>query len=126
MKVMTQLGPLNINPADVVSIRPAPVMPETVEFSDLTHCVEFDDRFYSMGDLVVCISEDDAEKLSEVSGVEIEGRRKWEYIESSKAIFVPFRELLALDEWEKAFNESIKRKVSPDSSGPSPNSGRGL
>ena len=63
MKVLTQLGLLNINPADVVSIRPAPVMQETMDFNDLTYCVEFDDRFYSLSDLVVCISEEDAEKL---------------------------------------------------------------
>jgi hypothetical protein len=37
-----QFDLLNINPADVVSLRPAPVIPETIEFSDLTHCVEFD------------------------------------------------------------------------------------
>jgi hypothetical protein len=113
MKVMTQFGLLNINLADVVSIRPAPVIPETIEFNDLTYCVEFDDRFYSMGDLVVCISEDDAEKLSELSGIEIEGRRRREYMESSKTIFVPFRELLALDEWEATFDNLVKKGLSP-------------
>ena len=120
MKIMTQMGWLNINPAEVVSISRAPVIPETVEFCDLTHCVEFDDRFYSMGDLVVCISEDDAEKLSELSGIEIEGRKEKSrpsYSQPStsethgrKTIFVPFQKQIVLNEWEKHFDENIAWK----------------
>jgi hypothetical protein len=120
MKVMTQLGPLNINPADVVSIRPAPVIPETVEFCDLTHIVEFDDRFYSMDDLVVCISENDAEKLAELSGIQIERKKEKsrpDYTQDSppetygrNTIFVPFEKQLVLNEWEKHFDENIAWK----------------
>lgn len=116
MKVMTQLGWLDINPADVVSIRPAPVIPETVEYCDLTHIVEFDDRFCLMGDLVVCISEEDAVKLSELSGVEIEGKKGKscpDYPQYSdpetyrrKTIFVPFQQQIALNEWEKHFDKN--------------------
>jgi hypothetical protein len=130
MKVMTQLGPLNINPADVVSIRPAPIIPETVEFCDLTHIVEFDDRFYSMGDLVVCISEGDAEKLAELSEIGIEWKKEKsrpDYPQVSapethgrKTIFIPFKEQIVLNEWEKHFDENIAwkkgRSQEPDSS----------
>jgi hypothetical protein len=129
MKVMTQLGPLNINPEDVVSIRRAPIIPETVEYCDLTHCVEFDDRFYSM-DLVVCISEADAEKLAELSGIEIEWKKEKsrpDYPQPSapethgrKTIFVPFKKQIVLNEWEKHFDENIAwkqgRSQEPDSS----------
>lgn len=113
MKVNTNLGMLDIKPADVVSIRPAPVMPDAVEFSDLTHCVEFDDRFYSMGDDLVCISEADAEKLSELAGVEIEGRTEKKKPEeppeptkksTGGTIFFPFAKQLILNEWEKVFD----------------------
>lgn len=120
MRVITQLGSLNINPEDVVSIRPAPIIPETVEFCDLTHIVEFDDRFYSMGDIVVCISESDAEKLAELSGIEIGWKKEKsipDYPQASapethgrKNLFVPFQKQIALNEWEKHFNENIAWK----------------
>lgn len=113
MKVLTQLGLLDINPADVVSIRPAPVLPDNMGYCDLTYCVELDDRFYSLGDHVVCISETDAEKLAELSGVEIPGRKEKRIPEPKdksrhKAIFVPFNQLLILDEWEKHFKNYVK------------------
>lgn len=120
VKVITQFGLLDINPADVVSIRTAPVIPETVEFSDLTHYVEFDDRFYSMDDPVICISEDDAEKLSELSGIEIDWKNEKsrpDYPQASapethdrKTIFVPFKKQLVLNEWEQHFDGNIAWK----------------
>jgi hypothetical protein len=109
MKVLTQFGMLEINPADVVSIRPAPVLPDNMDYCDLTYCVEFDDRFYSMDDHVVCISESDAEKLAEISGIEIPGK-KVKKTENKKAIFVPFKKLLVLNEWEKHFDSTIAWK----------------
>lgn len=120
MKVITQLGLLDINPESVIAIKQAPVMPESVEFNDLTHCVEFDNRFYSMGDKVVCISEADAERLSEMAEIEIEGKDVGDkpevetpYIPNpsgGKRIFVPFQKQLVLNEWEKVFDESIAWK----------------
>ncbi|MGD2091863.1 MAG: hypothetical protein PVH61_37165 [Candidatus Aminicenantes bacterium] len=129
MKVMTQLGPLDINPADVVSIRPAPVIPDNMDDCDLTYYVEFDDRFYDIGDLVVCISESDAKKLAELSGIEIERKKEKsrpDYPQASapethgrKTIFVPFKEQIVLNEWEKHFDENIAwkkgRSQEPDS-----------
>lgn len=120
MKVMTQMGWLNINPADVVSIRPAPVIPETVEYCGLTHIVEFDDRFFSMGDIMVCISESDAEALAELEGIQIEWKKEKsipDYPQTSapethgrNAIFVPFEEQLVLNKWKKHFDENIAWK----------------
>lgn len=120
MKVLTQMGLLDINPESVVAIRKAHVMPETVEFCDLTHYVEFDDRFYSTGDNVACISEDDAEKLAELAGVEVEEEKeksRQEYPQASapetnsrKTVFVPFEKQLVLNEWEKHFDENIAWK----------------
>ena len=115
MKVLTQMGILDINPESVVAVRRAPVMPESMEFSDLTHCIEFDDRFYSMDGNVVCISEGDAEKLAELAGVEIEGRRakpeepRPETTKKSNraTIFVPFNKQIILNEWGKNFDENI-------------------
>jgi hypothetical protein len=120
MKVMTQLGPLSINPADVVSLKPAPVIPETVGFYDLTHIVDLDDRFCSMGDLTVCISEEDAERLSELSGIGIEFKKEKKSLDypqysdletyRRRNIFVPFQKRIVLNEWEKHFKESIAWK----------------
>jgi hypothetical protein len=109
MKVLTQLGMLDINPESVVSIRPAPVLPVNMDYCDLTYCVEFDDRFYSLNDHVVCISESDAEKLAEISGIEIPGK-KVKKAEIKKMIFVPFKNLLVLNEWEKHFDSTIAWK----------------
>lgn len=112
---------LDINPADVVSIKPAPVLPDNMDYCDLTYCVEFDDRFYSLGDHLVCISESDAEKLAKLSGVEIPGRNI-KKPEIKKTIFVPFKKLLILNEWEKYFKNCVKgtnqepeQKTAPDS-----------
>lgn len=123
MKVITQLGLLDINPESVIAIKQAPVMPESLEFSDLTHCVEFDDRYYSMGDKVVCISEADAEKLAELAEVEIVGLGKKEPSgekstgqlgnnkilkeQKSRAVFVPFNVQLTLTDWEIHFDDKI-------------------
>ena len=109
MKVLTQFGMLEINPADVVSIRPAPVLPDNMDYCDLTYCVEFDDRFYSLDDHVVCISESEAEKLAELSGVVISGRNI-KKTKSEKPIFVSFKKLLVLNEWEKHFDGTIAWK----------------
>lgn len=109
MKVLTQLGMLEINPADVVSIRPAPVLPDNMDYCDLTYCIEFDDRFYSLNDPVVCISESEAEKLAEISGIEIPGK-KVKKTENKKTIFVPFKNLLVLNECEKHFDSTIAWK----------------
>lgn len=62
MKVVTQLGLLDINPADVISIRPASVRPDNMNFCDLTYCLEFKDDSAPYGYNFVCISETDAEK----------------------------------------------------------------
>ncbi len=128
MNVITQMGEMDINPESVVAVKKAPIMPEPVEFAELTYCVEFDDRFYSMGDNVVCISEADAEKLSELAGVEIEGKKK--EIKSvkpqqaagngngQKTIFVPFAKQLVLNEWERVFDKGVawKKKDAPTAS----------
>jgi hypothetical protein len=80
-----------------------------MEFSDLTYCVELDDRFYSLDDHVVCISEADAEKLAELSGVEIPGRNV-KKTKGEKPVFIPFKKLLVLNEWEKHFDSTIAWK----------------
>jgi hypothetical protein len=109
MKVLTQFGMLEINPADVVSIRPAPVLPDNMDYCDLTYYIEFDDRFYSLEDHAVCISESDAEKLAELSGVEIL-RRNITKTKSEKPVFVSFKKLLVLNEWEKHFDGKMAWK----------------
>ena len=76
MKVQTQIGILDINPTDVISIKSAPVLPDNMDYCDVTYCVELDDRFYSFDYHLICISESDAEKLAELSGVEISGRKE--------------------------------------------------
>ena len=121
MKVLTQFGMLDINPADVVSIRPAPVLPDNMDYCDLTYHVEFDDRFYSLGDHVVCISESDAEKLAELSGIEIT-ERKIKKPEIKKTIFVPFKKLLILNEWEKYFKNCVKGTNQEPEQKPAPSS----
>ncbi len=134
MKVITNLGMFDLNPEAVVSIRPAPVLADNMDYCDLTYCVEFDDRFYSLDDCVVCVSETDAEKLSELSGVEITGRREREMPDTQeqeqphenkiktqtepktgKTIFVYYKALFVLNDWEKYFDEKIawKKKVKP-------------
>jgi len=116
MKVITQMGKLDINPESVMAIRKAPVIPGMLDFGDLTHCVEFDDRFYDLGDNVVCISESDAKKLAEMAGIEID---KGEEEEPSKAnpikesqnpIFVTFAKQFVLNQWEVYFDASIAWK----------------
>jgi len=116
MKVITQLGQLDISPESVTAIKKVPVMPELVNFSELTHCVEFDSRFYDLGDQIVCISEADAGKLAELSGVELEGKedvkQKMEVLsmKNSKTVFVPFPKQFVLNQWEEYFDASMAWK----------------
>jgi hypothetical protein len=50
-------------------------------------------------------------KISELSGIQILRRKK--QVESNKNIFVPFKTLLVLNEWEKDFNEAAKKGLRP-------------
>ncbi|NIM16348.1 MAG: hypothetical protein GTO45_30495 [Candidatus Aminicenantes bacterium] len=67
MKVVTHISLLDINPADILSIKPASVIPERMEFSNLPYCVDFNDKSEPYGCNMACISESDALKLSELS-----------------------------------------------------------
>jgi hypothetical protein len=127
MKMKTNLGMFGINPEFVVSIQPAPILPDNIDFADLTYCVDFDDRFYDMAGNIVCISEDDAQKLSELSGIEITKRKNNKTPDypkhlnenrpkisiekvNRKNIFVPFQKQIILNGWEKFFDETIAWK----------------
>jgi hypothetical protein len=69
MKILTHIGFLDINPAKVTSIKPAFAIPGKGDFKDLMHSVDFKDESSIAGHHVVRISETDAMKLSELSGI---------------------------------------------------------
>ncbi len=110
MKVFTQIGFLDINPAVVSSIKPAFAIPGKGSFKDLSYRVDFKDELSLAGHRAVSISEADALKLSELSGIKIHGREA-KGKELQRALFVPFKKLLVLNEWEKAFDNSLKPEV---------------
>ena len=71
MKVVTNFGIVDIDPATVISIRTGNVIPEQYDFCDLTHFVEFKYRFDPLNHFEVAISRGDARRLSEISGREL-------------------------------------------------------
>ena len=113
MKVLTQFGLLDINPANVDSIRPASVIPELIKYCNLTYYVSFNDSSVSYESRIVYISETDALKLSELAGIELPERKKNQRC-TERPIFVPFKTLLILNEWEKHFKVSVKRGINPE------------
>jgi hypothetical protein len=112
MKIQTHIGLLDINPAVVASIRPAFEIPEKGSFKDLFYRIDFKDGLCIARHHAVSISEADAVKLSELSGIKIPGREAHGK-GIQKALFVPFKKLLVLNDWEKAFDNSLKPEVSP-------------
>jgi hypothetical protein len=110
MKIHTHMGFMDIDPAKVISIRTAFAIPGKENFKDLTYSVDFIDEASIAGHHVVGISEADAVKLSELSGIGIPGMEAKRY-ETRKAVFFPFKKILVLNEWEKAFDNSLKPEV---------------
>lgn len=101
MKIFTQIGFLDIIPATVASIKPGITLPG----NNLPYTVVFKDELCIDGHYAVSISEADAAKLSELSGIKISGNDT-KGTESQKTLFVTFKKLLILNEWEKTFDYS--------------------
>lgn len=109
MRVVTQNGLLDINPADVVSIRPVSVQPDNMEYCDLTYCVELEDDSEPYGSSTVCVSDSDAKALSRESGIKIPEEKSINRKKEGR-VYVPLNELFTLSEWEKYFDGTIARK----------------
>lgn len=103
MRVQTQFGLTNINPVDVVSIKPVSLCIDYAGSDELTHCVEYKDRSSAYARSSVCVTERAAKELSRVSGVEMP-KKEVNSMQSKDTIFVPFGELFALNSWEKFFD----------------------
>jgi hypothetical protein len=112
MRVQTQFGLTDINPADVISIKPVSLCVNNAGPDELTYCVEYKDHSAAYARSMVCVTEPVAKELSRASGVEIP-ERKVISKKSSDTIFVPFKELLVLDEWEKYFYDCVEKGICP-------------
>ncbi len=109
MNIRTQVGQMNVNPADIISIKSAEVIPGLLKYSEFNYCVSLNDLSSRYNRRTVCISELDALLLSDLSGVKAItpgwGRKRKAL---KHAAFIPFQKLLTLNDWEKYFDSSLK------------------
>lgn len=112
----THRGLRDINPIYVVSIRPAkfiPFMPANMNSSHLNYQVDVIDPSSPYGHHIYCISEADAMRLSELTGIGISQRGMWENVktvrEQENSLYVSFQVLRILHEWERSFDEATKK-----------------
>jgi len=113
MRVQTQFGLSDINPADVISIKPVSLYSDNPGSDELTYCVEYEDHSAAYARSAVCVTERAAKALSRESGVEIPEEMVM-LRKNFDTIFVPFAELLLLDEWEKFFCGCVEKGISPE------------
>lgn len=107
MRVQTQFGQMEINPADVISIKPVSLWADNNDYYDLTFCVEYEDESAPNGSNTACVTEPVAKELSRISGVKIPEITVMPK-KRGNTVFVPFNQLLILDEWEKYFKNCVK------------------
>lgn len=113
MIVQTQFGCADIDPADVVSIKPMTLSADYARSDELTYCVEYKDHSAAYARNTVCVTETVAKGLSESSGVKMP-ERKVITKTGSDNIFVPLAELLLLDEWEWFFFDFVEKGINPE------------
>ena len=108
----THRGLQDINPIYAASIRPAkfiPFMPVNMNSSHLNYQVDVIDPSSPYGHHIYCISEEDAMKLSELTGIGISQGEAGENVKTVRrqenSLYVRFKVLWILNKWERAFDK---------------------
>ena len=111
----THRGLRDINPIYVVSIRSAKFIPfitVSMNSSHLNYRVDVIDPSSPYGHHIDCISEADAMKFSELTGIGISQQGTWENVKTVRrqenSLYVSFQVMRILHEWERSFDEATK------------------